>query len=174
MFFLFPLLRFTPERLATSSMQRRPTVRLPACLSVRPSARPWLSRFQLCARWPALHKIQPLPLSLISPPSRPFDDSAVNITVPLSCPSSSRALSLVHLSFNLWGPLPLPQTLPCLFPPSVSPTLISCWLFIRRVNNCLPTVIIAPRCQPGVWSKAAGSVFTCPHRTVFSLSRPLF
>lgn len=30
---------------------------------------------------------------------------------------------------------------------------LSCRLFIRCVNNCLPTVVIAPPCQLEVWSK---------------------
>lgn len=57
-------------------------------------------------------------------------------------------LSLVHLSFNLCVS-PLIFFLPHSF--SLSPFLMSA--FIRSVNNCLPTVVIAPPCQLEVWSK---------------------
>lgn len=71
----------------------------------------------------------------------PSEDATVKITPPLSCFCFLCVLSLVHLSFNLY-------VSPFFSSPTHSlPLHLSCRLFIRCVNNCLPTVIIALPCQ---------------------------
>lgn len=76
-------------------------------------------------------------------------------STPLSsCPSKDD----ITPSFLLYPPVCKIITFPffCLssfFPSSSFSLRLSCRLFIRCVNNCLPTVVIAPPCQPEVWSK---------------------
>lgn len=135
---------FTPERLVTtSSMQRRPTVRLSVSVCASPSV-----SFQcvpgdlLCTRYspflcplsppPPVHLRSPLSISPRLHPAPP----------PPPPPPPVRYHSYIFLSISI------PSVATSSFPSSIAPSFISCWLFIRGVNNCLPTVIIAPRCQP--------------------------
>lgn len=69
---------------------------------------------------------------------------------------SSRLCSVICTSFLLF----------CLS--SLFPSL--CRLFIRCVNNCLPTVVIAPPCQPDVWSKWQCAQFSLAYIVQFLAS----
>lgn len=92
--------------------------------------------------------------------SCPSPDATVNITQPLSCVLSPvhLILSFVFLSFFLSLRRPF------------SPSIPSCRLFIRRVNNCLPTVVIAPPCQLEVWSKWQRAQFSLAYILQFPVS----
>lgn len=56
---------------------------------------------------------------------------------------------------------------PSFLPP---PLFLSRRLFIRCVNNCLPTVVIAPPCQPEVWSKWQCAQFSLAYIIQFLVS----
>lgn len=145
------MLLFSPRSL-TSSMQR--------CHSLCP----WLFCYSMC---PAMLLVQDMAAS--SPDStvyssvilavcggrRQYHSVFVLFFFPLHC-----ALSLLHLSFIFLSPSFLP---PPLFP-------LSCQLFIRCVNNCLPTVVIAPPCQPEVWSKCQCAQFSLAYIVQFLFS----
>lgn len=47
---------------------------------------------------------------------------------------------------------------------------LSSQLFIHCVNNCLPTVVIAPPCQPEVWSKWQCAQFSLAYNVQFLVS----
>lgn len=122
----------------TSSMQH--------CLSLCP----WLSCYSMCLVT-CLYKIWLLPhLTPLSalPSFCPSEIAIVNITTPLSCFPSSVCYHL-YIFLSICVSSPLFFFLPHSFSPS--PSLMSA--FIRCVNNCLPTVVIAPPCQLEVWSK---------------------
>lgn len=67
------------------------------------------------------------------------------------CPVVSPLRAITCTSFNLYVPFS-----PTRFPP----LHLSCCLFIRCVNNCLPTVVIAPPCQLEVRSKWQSAQFS--------------
>ncbi len=130
------------------------------CLSLCP----WMSCYSMCLVT-CLCKTWLLPrLALLSVLLSfcPSEDAIVNITPSLSCfPSSVCYHSCIfHFSLSSF---------------SSSPTLslslhLSCRLFIRCVNNCLPTVVIAPPCQPEVWSKWQCAQFSLAYIVQFLVS----
>lgn len=130
---LFMLLLYPSSWRLISSMK--------PCLSICPS----LSCYNMCLAtclyklWLLLLQSDLTPLS--SCPSK--DD----ITPSLSWYPPACILSLFHLSVFL-----VSHSFFLLLFFSLS-LCLSCRLFIRCVNNCLPTVVIAPPCQPEVWSK---------------------
>lgn len=96
----------------------------------------------------------------------PSEDATISITPSLSCFPSSVCyhlyifLSFVSLSLSSFPP-----------PPTHSLSLhFSCRLFIRCVNNCLPTVVIAPPCQLEVWSKWQCAQFSLAYIVQFLVS----
>lgn len=78
---------------------------------------------------------------------------------PTSLPCTITCTSFFHFSLSF----------------SSSPTLslalrLSCRLFICCVNNCLPTAVIAPPCQPEVWSKWQCAQFSLAYIVQFLVS----
>ena len=127
----------------------------------------------VCARWSCSYKIwlllhlTGLSVLLSFCPSEGCRRQYHSVFVQslLAPPPFLRVLSLVYLSF-IFFPLSFLSSSPTF---SRSPRL-SCQLFIRCVNNCLPTVVIAPPCQPEVWSKWQCAQFSLAYIVQFLVS----
>ena len=130
------------------------------------SPRPWLSCDSMCLV-NCMNMIRLLPrltqLSVLLS-FCPSEYAAVNITPSLPCFLSplcaiTRA-SFFHLSLAFSSCSPSRSL-------SLHP---SCQLFIPCVNNCLPTVVIAPPCQLEVWSKWQCAQFSLAYIVQFLVS----
>lgn len=103
----------------------------------------------VCAWWPACTRCgcfltcYPLPRPSVHP-KLPLSISLCLFFPPPSAITCTSFFQFVH-----------PPPPPPFFPSPTHSLLLhlSCRLFIRCVNNCLPTVVIAPPCQLEVWSK---------------------
>lgn len=124
---------------------------------------PWLFCYSMCLV--CLHKIWLLPhltrLSVLLS-FCPSEDVTVNITPSLSYFTPLCYHLYICLSFFF---------LLIFFLPTLSLSLhLSCRLFIRCVNNCLPTAVIAPPCQTEVWSKWQCAQFSLAYIVQFLVS----
>lgn len=145
-------------------------------LCLCPSLCPWLSHDSMCLPCAHTRSDCSRPLSsdmpVHSPPpppppppetSWPSDDAVVSIT-----PSTSYLPPPCNRLYIFVSFLPPPPRLPP--PPLFFSLRLSCQLFIRCVNNCLPTVVIAPPCQPEVWSKWQCAQFSLAYIIQFLVS----